>query len=321
MQSPAFLGVDVAKDHVVVAWSDSSHPTRSLTNQHTSLKSWLATLPEDASLAVESTGRYHEPLVALALARGLRVYLLNPRTVHHYAKAMVRGNKSDASDAQMLARYLANEHRHLRPYTAPSALEYQLLKLQRRRATLVAQRRALRQSLSDLPQLREHTHNIISALSNAIAAIEHQVRKLIAREPERAELAQRLRSLPGFGPENSHHAATLLPRIAAHSADACVAYAGLDLRARESGRFHGKRKLTKHGPAETRRLLFLAARSAARTDPHWATLYQRLLAKGRSSTQATVILARKLLRLAYYLYRSGETYNPQTFAKNAGLMT
>lgn len=321
MQFDSFIGVDVSKDQVVVAWADGRHAPRTLENRRRVLKKWLATLPETTAIAVESTGRYHELLVELALARALVVYLVNPRVTHHYAKAMVRGNKSDPIDAEVLARYLANEHSRLRPYTPPTALEYQLLKLQRRRATLVRQRHSVRQSLADLPHLAEHAQQLLQAFSHAIAAIEHQVKALIAREPQRAELAQRLRSLPGIGPENSHHLATLLPRIQAPNADACVAYVGFDLRTRDSGRLRGQRKLTKHGPAETRRLAFLAARAAARVDPHWGALYRQLLQRGRSPTQATVILARRLLRLAYSLYRSGQTYDPGLFAKNAGLAT
>lgn len=321
MQSQTFIGVDVAKDQVVAAWAQGEHPTRTIDNQRRALKKWLTTLPQSTALAVESTGRYHEAIVELAFARGLTVYLVNPRSTHYYAKAMVRGNKSDPIDAQVLARYLANEHACLRPYTPPTALEAQLLRLQRRRATLVSHRRSLRQSMSDIPELAEHSQDVLQALTRAIKAIDRQVKALIDQEPQRAELAERLKSLPGFGPQNCHHHAALLPRINAPSADACVAYVGLDLRTRDSGRFRGMRKLTKHGPAETRRLLFLAARSAARVDPHWATLYQQLLDRRRSTTQATVILARKLLRVAYHLYRYGGSYNPEIFARNAGLLT
>ena len=321
MQSRAFFGVDVAKDQVVVACSDGTRATCSIANTRRALGRWLATLPEHACLAVEATGRYHEALVALAVARGLVVYLLNPRVLHHYAKAMVRGNKSDPIDAEVLARYLANEHSRLRPYTPPSKLENQLLTLQRRRAKLVSHRRSVRQSMSDLPDLAAHTRCVVQALTQTITAIETRIQTLIASDPKRADLAQRLRSLPGFGPENSRHQATLLPRIDAPNANACVAYVGLDVRSRDSGTFRGRRRITKHGPAETRRLIYLAARTAVRTNPAWGELYSRYLARGLSSTQATVALARKLLKIAFHLYRHGGTYDNSLFAKNAGLPT
>lgn len=321
MQSSVFIGVDVASTKVVVAWADARHPVCTIVNQRRELSAWLDTLAQGACLAVESTGVYHELLVELACARGFRVYLLNPRALHHYAKAIHRGNKTDRLDAELIAHYLASEHAKLRPYRPPSALEYQLLKLQRRRASLVQHRTSVRLSMSDLESLAENTQHLLEAFELVIATIDRTVSRLLATDARRAELAQRLRSLPGFGPLNSAHHATLLPRIDPPSADACVAYTGLDLRSRDSGKFRGQRKLTKHGPAETRRLLYLAAQAAARSNAHWKTLYQRLRQQGRTHTQAIVILARRLLRIAYHLYRYGGTYDPAHFAKNAGLAT
>lgn len=321
MQSSTFVGVDVASTEVVIAWADGRAPVRELANKRRDLGTWLDTLTPDVCIGVESSGRYHELLVGLACARGLRVYLLNPYALHHYAKALHRGRKTDRLDAELIAHYLSSEHARLRPYSPPSALEYQLFKLQRRRASLVAKRASIRLSLDDCPELSAHTEQLWHAFERLISAIDDHIMRLIASDPQRADLARRLRSLPGFGPLNSNHFATLLPRIQAPSADACIAFTGMDLRPRDSGAYQGKRMLTKHGPAETRRLIYLAAQAAARSNPHWKALYEQLLDKGRSKIEATVILARKLLRIAHHIYRSGDVYNPELFAKNAGLAT
>ena len=321
MQSNVFIGVDVASTEVVVAWSDNAVPVRPVVNQRRALSAWLNTLPEHACIGVESTGTYHELLVQLAGERGLRVYLLNPRALHHYAKALHRGHKTDRLDAELIARYVSSEHTRLRLYKAPSALEYQLLRLQRRRAKLVSSRASVRLSMRDVDELAEPTQALLDSFKQLIADIDHHIDRLLASEPSRTDLAQRLRSLPGFGPLNGAHYATVLPRIDPRNADACVAYIGLDLRARDSGRFRGLRKLTKHGPRESRRLIYLAAQAAARSNEHWKALYQRLLEKGRSRIEATVILARKLLRIAYHLFRYGGHYDDNLFAKNVGLAT
>ena len=321
MQPTVFIGVDVASTEVVAAWSDAHAPVRTLANEARALTTWLDTLPKDACLGVESTGPYHEQLVQLADERGLRVYLLNPRAVHHYAKAIHRGQKTDHLDARLIAHYIASEHTDLRVFTMPSKLEYQLLKLQRRRAKLVRVRTSVRLSMRDVIELADDTQELLDAFAQTIGAIDRSIAELLASDPLRTDLAQRLRSVPGFGPLNTNHFATLLPRIDPRNADACVAYLGLDLRARDSGRFHGHRKLTKHGPSEPRRLIYLAAQAAARSDPHWNALYLRLLEKGRSRIEATVIIARKLLKVAYHLYRYGGTYDRDLIAKNLGLAT
>ena len=54
-----------------------------------------------------------------------------------------------------------------------------------------------------------------------------------------------------------------LERVPVKRADAFVAFASLDPRPDDSGQHRGKRRLSKRGPAELRRLLYLAALSAA----------------------------------------------------------
>ncbi|WP_029921539.1 IS110 family transposase, partial [Nevskia soli] len=94
------------------------------------------------------------------------------------------------------------------------------------------------------------------------------------------------------------------------NADAFVAYTGLDPRPMDSGQKSGRRRLSKRGPAELRRLLYNAAMSAAKTKT-WRPFYQRQRAKGLSTTAALVILARKIARIAWSIHRHHTSFNPQ----------
>ena len=321
MQSSDFIGIDVAKATLEIATADATAPTQTITNDRTAISTWLATLPATAQLALESTGRYHELAVELAGGRGLRVYLVNPRALHHYAKAVHRGAKTDRLDARLIARYLAHEHAQLRPYTPPSAAVQELLRLQRRRAQLMVTLTSLRQSLADLDVCHSEQRDALQGLRKLVAAVDARSAALLAAEPARADLAQRLATIPGFGPLNSRHCATLLPRLAPPRLSALISYVGLDPRPRDSGTFRGQRKLSKHGPAETRRLLYLAAMAAARYDADWKSLKNQLIARGRSATEAFCILARRLLRIAYALYHDGGVYDPAKLAPEGGQTT
>ena len=72
----------------------------------------------------------------------------------------------------------------------------------------------------------------------------------------------------------------------------------------------GKRYLTKQGNPEDRRLIYLAAQSAAKTKT-FKPMYTALRAKGWASTQAIVIIARKLLRIAFAVWTSGLPFDPK----------
>jgi len=314
MQSSDFIGIDVAKATLAIATADATRPTQTLDNNHTAISNWLASVPATACLAFESTGRYHELLATLACARGLPVYLINPRALHHYAKAVHRGAKTDRLDAVLIARYLAHEHAQLRPYTPPSAPVQELLQLQRRRTRLMVTLTSLRQSLADLDVCQTEQHDAVHALQQLIAALDARSAALLAADHARADLARRLATIPGFGPLSSRHCATLLPWLAPPRLSALISYVGLDPRPRDSGTFQGQRKLSKHGPAETRRLLYLAAMAAARYSDEWKTLKTQLISRGRSTTEAFCIIARRLLRIAYALYHDGGVYDPAKLA-------
>jgi transposase len=83
-----------------------------------------------------------------------------------------------------------------------------------------------------------------------------------------------------------------------------VAYIGLDVDKRESGKRKGERGLTHQGDAELRRLLYLCAQANLRIqDSPFRQQYERERAKGLSSTAALCAVARKLARLCWSLHK------------------
>ena len=82
------------------------------------------------------------------------------------------------------------------------------------------------------------------------------------------------------------------------SADAFIASMGMDVRVRDSGKFRGRRKLTKKGDSELRRLLFNATMQGGRSAP-WKSYYLALRARGMSTTAAFVALGCKLARVCF----------------------
>jgi transposase len=81
----------------------------------------------------------------------------------------------------------------------------------------------------------------------------------------------------------------------------------------DSGQKVGQRRLSKRGPAEWRRLLFNAAMSASRTKA-WKEHYERERAKGLSRTAALNVLARKLVRVAFGLFKSHQHFDATKIA-------
>ncbi|GJL54794.1 MAG: hypothetical protein NPIRA02_19260 [Nitrospirales bacterium] len=133
MQPVLNVGVDVAKDTVVVTSADQRWPVQQIRNQRSALCAWLKTLPAGSRIGLESTGPYHELLADLAHAHGHTVYLLKPMETRYYAKALGARAKTDRVDATLLARMIAQEHAGLRAYRPPTAQQRQVDRLIRRR--------------------------------------------------------------------------------------------------------------------------------------------------------------------------------------------
>jgi transposase len=301
------IGVDVAKDSVVIAQPGSA--CRTLPNRRNELLAWLKTLPPDTRLAMEATGRYHTLLADLAHHLGLWVYVLNPKDVHYYAKGLGQRGKTDRIDAQVIARYLAKEHEGLHRYQPSSPQQRQLDQLLQRRARVVVARAALKASLQDLPAVDQQLGQALQAIDALIKRMDQQRDTLIAACPQRQGTQQRLQTIVGVGPVVGAALGQALQRIAFATADAFVAYTGLDPRPMDSGKKTGLRRLSKRGPAELRRLLYTAAMAASRTKL-WKPLYLRQRAKGLSTTAALVILARKIARIAWSIFHHQVNFDP-----------
>jgi transposase len=147
--------------------------------------------------------------------------------------------------------------------------------------------------------------------------IDGRIADIIKAVPDWRELARRLRTAPGIGPIVAAHLVQVLTRIPFQKADAFVAHTGLDPRPNDSGQKHGKRWLTHHGDAALRTTLFMGAMSACKRG-EWRAVYEANIQKGLPSTAALVVVARKLARVAFGLFKSGETYDPGRFLPKSG---
>jgi transposase len=318
MQDAVFIGVDVAKAEVVYALDGSDESGR-VANDADSLLAWLQRWPDAGHIAVESTGRYHQLLANLAHQEGWRVYVFNPADVRRYRQSLGVRGKTDRNDAEAIAQMLAERHarKRCRPWTPGTASQQMLDALLRRRATLAVHRRSIVQATEDLTSLAEALSAAKRAIDALIDALDARILECVHAEEAIARTYQQLDAIVGIGPQTAALLANLMHRIRFANADAIVAYSGLDPRPNDSGQHRGRRRITKRGPPEMRRLLFLAAQAAAKSKAA-RPVYEAIRAKGFSTTQALVILARKLLRVAYSIWKTGQPFELKRLLPAAG---
>jgi transposase len=297
-------GVDVSKDTLDIATSDEI--TRQIPNTQDGISQWLASLPEGSKIALESTGRYHEAVLDLALGAGFDVYVVNGHQLHHYRQAVGPRAKTDSHDAQLLRRYLCHEYGHLTSVNPLNNQQKRFWQLLKRRAMLIMMRTQLTLSMKGDSEFQSISQGTVSELNLAIKKVE-QLMFALAKAQHWERAIAHCRSVPGIGPINALALVTCYHRGTFQRVDQFIAYMGLDVRVRDSGRLRGKRKLTKRGEPEMRRLLYMAAWSFAK-HPKFRSLYEQMRSRGLSSTAANIAMARKLARIAFALMKKGEDF-------------
>ena len=107
MQTPlVFVGIDVSKARLDVAIRPSGELNSVPYDADgiTTIVTQLSQVPP-TRIVVEATGGVERPLVRALVAAALPVIVINPRQVRDFAKATGQLAKTDALDAQVLARF------------------------------------------------------------------------------------------------------------------------------------------------------------------------------------------------------------------------
>jgi transposase len=301
-------GVDVSKATLVIGRYGSDE-VFSISNTPEHITRWLSTIAPGSVVAMEATGSYHQVLASLAHARRMRVYVLNPRALKHYAEAIGQRGKTDPVDSRMIARYAMHEQSKLRSWQPPAPEADKLAQLLQRRDRLVTACQMVSQSLAGVSALRAQREQLLASIKRMIKNTELLMRSELTKAPLLAELHKRLSTIVGVGFVVAAQLVVALTRLRFTRVDSFIAYTGLDPRPDDSGQRRGRRRLSKRGPQLLRCRLYNAGMAAAHSKL-FKPFYQSLRARGLASTVAIVILARKIARIAFALYRSENSFDP-----------
>ena len=94
------------------------------------------------------------------------------------------------------------------------------------------------------------------------------------------------------------------------SAKELCSYAGLTPIIRQSGSsVNGRSRISKMGNAKLRNLLFMCSFNACKYNKGCKTLYDRIVAKGKSKKLALIAVCNKLLKQAFSIVKNGIPYD------------
>lgn len=320
MDKFAVAGLEVSAEVLVVALDNGQLRSSEFPNTaagHQQLLRFVRKHSSECRICLESTGLYGlDAALALHAQPGIEIMVANPRSVRHFAQAMMRRSKTDPLDAQLLAEYA--RRMPFQPWRPPSLAGRQLCAVSRAIHQLteinVMQKNQLHAAgaTQTTPQivLRELERSLANH-QRSIQRLTRQAGELIASDPQLQQRFQLLLSFPGIA-ETS--ALQLLGELVLLSPDfkvrQWVAYAGLDPRQYTSGKSMEKKvRISKVGNRHLRRALYMPVLVAVRHNPQFRAYYRHLLAHGKLKMVALVAAMRKLLHGIFGVFQSLQPFD------------
>ncbi len=321
-----FVGVDVSKDTLAVAWKGLKGAVTEFTVVNDS-DGWGELLErvtsgriQVARLVVEATGPYSAGIVASTASHTkAQVMRLRPADAKAFARLTARA-KTDRVDARVLCSYA--ETMPFRATALPSEEALRVRKMSRHLSKVVARRAASRteQKSARVEGLEDPISWAFEAEQEALGRIidELEQRILTALEaiPQAAACTENWRGIKGVKngvicqvlPEFISFPIGLTPKQV-------VAMIGLDPRPKQSGQRGAKASwpISKMGHSRIRRILWCAANTAVRHQPAIRVFYESLLARGKEKKVALIAVMRKLLVVLWRMYQTGERFNGRGF--------
>lgn len=309
MKVKTFIGIDIAKIKFDIAvWQHGN----TFINQFSNTKEgcqlcldWLQGLKvSTATVIVESTGSLHWLVCLIFVDAGYDVRMINPIITKKYQKSSIRDAKNDQIDAKRLIDIARIEE------NLPVFFDSRETLTRKRYESLLAMLGHTKQ------QVQRSYNDAIEALQTIDVSIDLDCMKdcldVINSAIETLKMiitntatpfAKQVAETKGI----SLFQATVLTNatLGRHfkTRDQLIAFFGLDIRVRQSGKWQGKGSLSKRGNPFYRKILFQLGWSLWRNNPTYREYFEAMKSRDKHYFTCILATARKFLRHFFAIYQ------------------
>jgi transposase len=321
------IGIDVSKAKLHCSLLTDSHQKKAKNKTAENTPAGFRALLEwacrhgkceatDLHFIMEATGVYHEALAEFLVEVGCKVAVANPFQVKKFAESHGFRTKNDQHDGLVLALF---GHERQLPAWSPPPTEIRYLKALL--ARLTALETDIRRELNrqEKAQVGKAPLEVMTSLDNSLAFLNAEKARLqkeindhLDRHPKLKEERDLLLSIPGVGDKLAVQFLALFKSKNFSRAPEVAAFLGLAPVEHESGTSVFKRpRLSKAGDGRFRGVLYMPAIVATKYNPDVRALYQRLIRAGKTKMSAIGAAMRKLVHIAFGVYKNLAPYQHQ----------
>jgi transposase len=305
------VGIDVGKAKLDVAClrEDKSVEHQVFSNNEKGVKGAIQFLRKQRTACtvpcvLESTGDCHLLAGLMLVEAGIAVKCINPIITKKYTKSSIRDAKSDLIDCAMLARIGIIEA-HL-----PAFSDTREMIRAKKLLSSISQLETLRQQLSahfkqlketaDLLGFRSDAREAMKALEYIDKQIDTYRAQVVAAAPAEARVVADM--TPGVSQQQVAVLLVGLGDKTFSNRDQLVAFVGLDVKTRQSGKWLGRQCISKRGNGYLRKVLFQVGWGLMMHHPIYNEYYKAMRARGKNHKTCIIATARKFLRFLFSFY-------------------
>jgi transposase len=295
MSDAVFVGIDVGKDYLDVAFSHESKTHRFRNDDEGIAKLVEVMRKRRIELVVmEASGGYQRIVLATLRNAGIEAVAVNAHRARQFAKALGLLEKTDAVDARALMMFAERVRPEVRPLPDAQTQEFHELLMRRRQIIdmIVAEKNRIQQAHAE--RVRQSVQRNLEWLEKLLSDTDDLLKQEVEQSPSWNAKVELMDKLPGVGPVTAYTMLSVVPELGTLNRKQVAKLVGVAPICRDSGKHSGRRS-TWGGRAEARAVLYMATLSAVRCDPHLKAFYKRLLAAGKLKKVALVACMRKLL--------------------------
>jgi len=329
------VGIDVAQKELVVALGRMNEDLdlelyghKSFGNNQKGFLSLLLWVKKQTDAAtgvrfvMEATGVYHESLAYFLDDKGYKLSIILPNKISNYARTLDIKTVTDKTASEAITRF--GLERKLDDWQRPKPLFKSLRQLTREREQLIQIRTMVKNQLHAEQTEAWPNAGSISRFKTQLALLnkqEQQIKTEIAilskQDSQVHASIELISTIPGIG---TLTAVTILAETNGFeligNKRQLTSYAGLDVKEKQSGTsVKGKARISKRGNKYLRKALYMPSLAAIRHNEWFKTVYARLISKHGIKMKSAVAIQRKMLELAYIIYKTNTAYNKDHYKK------
>ena len=317
----AYLGIDVAKAKLDVVLRRDTHCLHHIFENsvtgYAQMHAWLQGLglhPQQLHASLEATGSYSDAVATFLYSNGYSLSILNPAVLVDYRRSQNTRSKTDKLDANLLACYGQERHPRLwKPLPEPIVTLRALLAYRTDQQQMLRQERNRLEAGRMTDWIEQNVRTHVADLQRHLKEAEQQIKKLLREHTDLTLLWKRLQTIPGIGWLSAARFIAHLGEIERFAkVGSVVSLAGLAVKECQSGSsVRGKPQIDRHGRSDLRQTMYMCALVALRCSSHMQAWTARLRTQGKAKKIILVAVMRKLLHIAYGVWKTGDDYRPE----------